>query len=364
DPNIYNNFLGDSYSAFDTAGYFNVNNFINSIATHARQSQNNDWTETFALNAQNGLGGVGAQMSLVSQLLDSHPVMALSANGNDSNGSDSALWGNVSGNWLRNDSDSTLGSPDWTQNTSTVNIGYQGGSDSFHWGITGGYHTGNIDFNNRAATGKNDGWNLGLNGLWQSKSKIYVNGVLTYGHDSNSFTRNDGLGINQSSFGAKSYAGMLEIGKRIDRKTYNFTPYASILGMHYDRDGATETGTGVGGLSVDSESHSYLTSALGVRLGKDYLDASGQKRGGAMLDVSWQHQFSSTDFPVTASLNGAMGTSTFTTYGSPLASDSVGVQMGAYAKFIKNIYGFLNYSGNFSGDQKINSITAGLQYGF
>ncbi|MEO6907200.1 MAG: hypothetical protein ABI210_04850, partial [Abditibacteriaceae bacterium] len=65
-----------------------------------------------------------------------------------------------------------------------------------------------------------------------------------------------------------------------------------------------------------------------------------------------------------ASLNGALGTSTFTTYGSPLANDSVGVQMGAYARFTKNIYGFLNYSGNFGGDQKINSITAGLQYGF
>ena len=360
-PNAYNDFMGDSYSAFDTVGYWNTNNFVNSIATHARQSHDNDWTESFALNAQNGLSGVGAQMSLVSQLLNSRPTMALNANGNNGN-SNSALWGEIGGHWLRNDGDSSLGSPDWSQNSKSVNIGYQGGGDSFSWGITGGYHDGDIDFNNRAASGDNDGWNLGLNGLWKSKSNVYVNGVLSYGHESDSLHRNDGLGdTNSSDFNAKSYAAMLEIGKRIDKKTYNFTPYASLLGVKYDRDGADE-GSGVGALSVDSESHNYLTSTLGIRIGRDYLDKTGAKRGGVMLGVSWQHQFSSTDFPVTASINGAGGS--FTTYGTPLSGDSLGIQLGAYGRLSRNLYGFLNYSGNFGGNQKINSITAGLQYGF
>ena len=189
-----------------------------------------------------------------------------------------------------------------------------------------------------------------------------MNGVLSYGHESDSLHRNDGLGdTNSSDFNAKSYAAMLEIGKRIDRKTYNFTPYASLLGVKYDRDGASE-GSGVGALSVDSESHNYLTSTLGVRIGRDYLDKTGAKRGGVMLGVSWQHQFSSTDFPVTASINGAGGS--FTTYGTPLSGDSLGIQLGAYGRLSRNLYGFLNYSGNFGGNQKLNSITAGLQYGF
>lgn len=365
DPDTYNNYLGDSYSAFDMAGYWNANRFMNTIATHARQSHDTDWTEVFALNAQQGKSGIGAQMSLVKQLLNARPQLQLSANGENNYGNDSALWGSISGDWLTNDGDSHLGSPDWNLNSKSIAIGYQGGSNSFSWGITGGYRDGNLDFNNRAADGDNDGWSLGLNGLWQSKSHVYVNGVLSYNHDSNSLTRNDGLGTNKSDFNSKSFAGLLELGKRIDKKTYNFTPYVSLLGVHYKRDGISESGTGAG-LDVEGESHSYLTSNLGVRIGRDFLAQDGSKRGGVMLGVNWQHQFSGTDLPVRASLQSAAGMTpgSFTTYGTPLSSDSLGLQLGAYGKLSGSVYGFLNYSGNFGGNQKLHSITAGIEYGF
>lgn len=369
-PYTYDDFTGDTYSAFDVVGYQNTNNFVNTIATHARQSHDHDWTESFALNAQNGLSGAGAQMSLVKQLLNARPNMQLNAKGDNSYGNDSALWGSVSGHRMRNDGDGSIGSPDWGQDSKSVAVGYQGGTHSFSWGITGGYHDGNIDFNNRNASGDNDGWNAGLNGLWKSKSNVYVNGILSYGHESNSLTRNDGLGTNTSDFNAKSYAALLEIGKRIDKKTYNFTPYVSLLGVKYDRDALSENGIGSGvnsSLNVNGESHSYLTSALGIRIGRDYIDKkTGAKHGGVMLGVSWQHQFSDTDFPVTASLQGAGGMtpSSFTTYGTPLSDDSVGIQLGAYGRLSKSLYGFLNYNGNFSSNQKISSITAGIEYGF
>jgi len=368
-PNIFNNFLGDSYSAFDMIGYQNASNFAHAVAEHAKNplysasgtSGNNPMYElNFADNGAQRLSGVGAQLTLVQQMLNPRPVMQLAANGNNN---DSSLWGSVSGHWLHNESDSTLGSPDWSQNSKSVTLGYQGGDNSFSWGITGGYHDGTINFNNRSADGDNDGWNAGLNALWQSKSHTYVNGVLTYGHESNSLTRNDGLGTNKADFDAKSYSALLEVGKRIDRKTFSFTPYASLLGVKYDRDAFTESGSGAG-LSVDGESHSYLTSTLGVRISRTFLDESGQTRGGVMLGASYQHQFSGTEFPVTASLNGAMGSSSFTTYGTPLSSNSLGIQLGGYGRITNNLYGFLNYSGNFGGEQKVNSVTAGLQYGF
>src|SRR5690606_16315589 len=162
----------------------------NTIATHARQSHDNDWTETFAMNAMQGKSGMGAQMSLVKQLLNARPQLHLSANGDNGYGNGSALWGSISGGWLDNDGDSGLGSPDWKLNSKSIALGYQGGDNSFSWGITGGYHDGNLDFNNRAADGESDGWGLGLNGLWQSKSRMYVNGVLSYNRDSNNLTRN------------------------------------------------------------------------------------------------------------------------------------------------------------------------------
>jgi hypothetical protein len=356
------NFTGDSYAAFDMAGYWNAGNFANAVARHALQSHGNDWVQSFAMNASQGVTGLAAQMSLVNQLLNARPSYGLAANGDNADGN-SGLWGDIAGDWLRNKGDSSLGSPDWSLNSKSITVGYQSGSDSFSWGLAGGYHNGNLNFNNRSASGDNDGWNVGLNGLWQSKNRVYVNGVLSYNRDNNKLTRNDGLNINTSDFNTKSLSALLEVGKHIDRKSLNFTPYASLLGVHYKRGDVSENGTGAG-LDVEGDSHSYLTSSLGVRIGKDYLDKRGAKRGGVMLGVSWQHQFSGTDFPVTASLKAAPGGTAFTTYSTPLSSNSLGVQLGAYGRFSRDMLGFLNYSGNFGGDQKLHSIAAGVQYQF
>lgn len=201
-----------------------------------------------------------------------------------------------------------------------------------------------------------------MNGLWQSKNHVYVNGVLSYNRDNNELTRTD-VGTNKSDFNIKNLAALLEVGKRIDRKTVNFTPYVSLLGVHYKRGGVSESGSGAG-LNVDGDSHSYLTSSLGVRIGKDFLDQRGQKRGGVMGGLSWQHQFSGTDISVTASLQSAPAGASFTTYGTPLSRNSLGVQVGAYGRLTRDMLGFLNYSGNFGGNQKVNSIAAGVQYQF
>jgi outer membrane autotransporter protein len=136
------------------------------------------------------------------------------------------------------------------------------------------------------------------------------------------------------------------------------------LGVKYDRDGVSEGGDGIG-LDVKGASHSYLTSNLGIRITKDYLNKNGDKRGGVMLGLSWMHQFSSTDFPVRAALQIAEpGTGRYTVYGTPLSSNSIGVQLGGYGRLSKNVLGFLNYNGNFSSNQKVHSITAGVEYEF
>jgi outer membrane autotransporter protein len=321
----------------------------------------------FAENGRQGLSGINAQLTLVQQMLNPRPVNQLAANQADSIGG-SGLWGSVGGHWTRTDSNAALGSPDWSQNSKSVTLGYQSGGASFRWGISGGYHEGDIDFSNRSASGDNDGWNVGLNALWQSENYLYANGILAYGHESDSLTRNDGLGTNKSDFNAQSYAALLEVGKRIDKKTCSLTPYISLLGAKTDRDAISENGIGAGvasSLNINGESHNYLTSTLGLRISRTYQDKNGRTRGGAMLGVNWQHQFSGADFPVTASLQSApVGSGSFTTYGTSFAGNSVGVQLGGYVKFTRNLFGFLNYNGNFGGDQQTNSVTAGLQYGF
>jgi outer membrane autotransporter protein len=295
--------------------------------------------------------------------------MQLSANNNpaifnDDSTANSGVWGDIAGDWLSNNDDSSIGSPDFNLNSKSVVLGYQSGSQKFTWGIAGGYHNGDLDFNNRNASGDVDGWNIGLNGLWKGNSGVYLNGVLAYSHDSNSLTREDGLGTNKSDFNGHSISAQLELGKKFAHgKNVNFTPYLSLLGLKYDRDSVSEHGTGAG-LNVGDASNSYFTSNLGVRIGKDFMNDDGSKRGGVMLGVSWQHQFSDVDFPVTAALQNAAPGSSFTVQGTPLSKNGIGLQLGGYGRLSKNILGFLNYSGSFSSNQKVNSVTAGVEYQF
>jgi len=373
-----NSYLGDTYAAFDTAGYWHANRFANRVATHSLESRGTDWTQSFALNGTEGIGGMSSQMSLVKQLTNARPVygfvstntQVVDYDSDDNDTRNNGLWADVSGVRLNNDGDSHLGSPDFSETTKSVTVGYQGGSRKFSWGVVGGYHDGNFNFNNRNADGDQSGWDLGLNALYQSESGTYVNGVLAYSRDSNSLSRTDGFGgTNKSDFGSHSLSAMVEVGKHIKRdNNVTYTPYISLLGVKYDRDGVTEDYSGSGpntGLEVNGASNSYLTSNLGIRIGKTYLDKNGDKKAGVMLGLSWMHQFSDTDMPVTAALQSGMpGTGTYTVYGTPLSKNALGVQLGGYGRLSRNVLGFLNYNGSFSSNQKVNSITAGIEYQF
>src|SRR5690606_23351609 len=131
-------------------------------------------------------------------------------------------------------------------NSKAVALGYQSGSESFRWGVAGGFHEGDLSFGNRSASGDTDGWNIGLHGLWQ-RDAWYVNGVLGYGRDSNELRREDGLGTNRSDFRSRSLSALLETGKRLQiGANTTATPYISLLGVKYDRDAVSESGSGSG----------------------------------------------------------------------------------------------------------------------
>src|SRR5690606_13804928 len=115
------NYLGDTYAAFDAAGYWNANRFVNRVATHALQSRGTDWTQSFALNSSQSRAGMGNQMSLVKQLLNARPQFGFVSTSTqvvdyeqaDGNSVRNGLWADVAGDWINNDGDSRLGSPEW-----------------------------------------------------------------------------------------------------------------------------------------------------------------------------------------------------------------------------------------------------------
>jgi len=369
-------YLGDVYSTFDSLGYWQSNRFINRLISRLNEDgTNTNWARSFALNGADGLNGVGSQMAMLRQLVTSQPnqIAANSANGGmwgngDSAASNNGVWGAVYGDHLNTDTDSVLGSPDWSANNKGVALGYDISKNGVNYGLALGYHDANLDFSNRAADGDSDGWDFGLY-AGREKNDWYANGALTYNTNSNSLSRTDGLGEHNSDFDSDSIAAMLEVGKHYvlgkrDQKQNTATPYLSLLAMHYSRDSLRESGSGVG-LDVDDSSRNFFTTNLGVRFDHKFVDDAGNNKGGVMAGLSWIHQFGNTDMPVDSQFQGApIGSGTFRVYGTPLSKNALGLDLGGYGQLNKNLLGFLNYHGSFGGNEKLNSITAGVAYTF
>ena len=141
----------------------------------------------------------------------------------------------------------------------------------------------------------------------------------------------------------------------------DLTPYASILWARTKRGSINESGTGAG-LDIDSTSNSIVTTQLGARYNYRFLGESDEVKGGLQAGLAWVHQFGDTDFPLNARFNGTI--SSFTSYGTPLSSDALQLELGGYGKFSDKLIGFAGYRGLFGKSEKLHSINAGLGYQF
>jgi len=366
-PDTANSFLGNSYAAHDAQLYWNQKAFIDQISNHmGHDSNTTSGHGLFNLNATD-LNNVDGQLFSLRQSMDSSRyglAGALNANGN--NGANTnGVWASIYGDRVKTDGDSGLGSMGWDGSTTGFAAGYTGGNDRFKWGVAAGHQKSDLDFDSLVAgadaNGKVEGYNLGLYGTLNRKS-TYLNGILSYSHFDNDAERTDQIGTNSSSFNSHSIAAQLEYGVHVHQtKKSDFTPYASLLYTHDTRGDITEDGTGAG-LSIDSDSHSIVTSQLGVRYNYRLLDKTDAVKGGLVAGLAWQHQFGDTDFPVTARFTGTDGS--FNSYGTPLSSNAFQLQLGAYGRLSKNIVGFANYRGTFGDNEKVNAVTAGLGYQF
>jgi outer membrane autotransporter protein len=369
-PDSANSFLGNTYAAHDAQLYWNQKAFINQISDRLGSDSNLDSGHgLFSLNAT-GLNNVQGQLFSLRQVMDTTRLnLAGALNANASNGAaDNGVWASIYGDRVNTDGDSSLGSMSWDGSTTGFAAGYTGGDSRFKWGVAAGHQKSDLNFDNLVAgadaRGKVEGYNLGLYGSLNRKN-TYFNGILSYSHFDNDATRTDVIGTNTSSFNSHGLAAQLEYGVHVRQtKKSDFTPYASLLWSHDNRDGITEKGTGAG-LSIDSDSHNIFTSQLGVRYNYRFLDKNSDTvKGGLVAGLAWQHQFGNTDFPLTAKFNDDTSGYSFNSYGTPLSSNAFQLQLGAYGRLSRNIVGFANYRGTFGDNEKVNAVTAGLGYQF
>lgn len=220
--------------------------------------------------------------------------------------------------WLRitgshSDSQATNGAIDQKTDTGLV----QFGSDLTRWndangnwrvGLMAGYGHSNTDAdagNNRKATGKVDGYSVGVYGTWYRdaarQSGLYVDSWLQYGWYDNKVERN---GLSTESYGSSNWTASVETGYTValgvgGNRQWLLTPQLQLAYNGYQADDHTESnGTRVSGGNDDG-----VITRLGARLSSLSLDAAPAVQ--PFVELNWWNgwQGGSLDFdgtPVSA----------------------------------------------------------------
>ena len=116
------------------------------------------------------------------------------------------------------------------------------------------------------------------------------------------------------------------------------------------------------GFLLKSGSNNVFTAELGLRYNHRMFDKSDSLKGGWTAGLSWLHQGGDTGLPVNIGFPGVDGSAAIKS--TPLAGNSLRVQLGAYGRIHGNLIGFAGYQGTFGSSQKINAVNAGIGYQF
>jgi|GEM_PF-5171385 len=345
----------DVYSTHNAQAYWNQTSFVNSIAANA---QGNPLYQDSTTATENPLfkglagnaNGVRTQLTSLRQSMTS-PAGGLGYAVNENGGNSNSLWAAYNGNHQSTDADSGVGSREWSSSTNGYTVGFTNGGNKFSWGVAAGHQDSDLNFS--GGNGEQEGWNMGLYGSWQNKS-TFVTGILGYGKYDN-----DLRGADASSFDTKATSASLEIGKHLGHDKNNIiTPFASVLWTKIKQSAAT----GDGGFVLKNGSNNIFTTELGVHYNHRKFDKADALKFGWMAGLSWLHQGGDTGLPVNIGFSGAEGSAAIKS--TPLAGNSLRLQLGAYGRIHGNLIGFAGYQGTFGSSQKINAVNAGIGYQF
>ncbi len=191
----------------------------------------------------------------------------------------------------------------------------------------------------------------------------YVNGLVAYGYNRYSATRNIVFGniarTANADFNGNSLSGYMETGYQIKTVLVNIIPMASIQVSSLWRDAFTETDAGSLNLNVDSDRDSSLIGSLGVRLKKEFKTQSGSVT--PEFRVRWLHEFVNSDYALNASFTGNP-LSTFSVQGDSARRDSAAVGAGLGWEINESFGLTLTYDAVLSGDRTEHGGTAGIRY--
>jgi uncharacterized protein with beta-barrel porin domain len=191
----------------------------------------------------------------------------------------------------------------------------------------------------------------------------YAAASLSYARFDNSTTRTIiGVGPTEQAFGrfdSDQLSGRLELGWRQVYGRFNVTPFVAVEPTVLWQRSYTETGTGILGLNVASQTATSLPTFVGVQFDGRYITPEGAVLA-PYSRVSWVHEFEP-DRRVSAAFITLPGAS-FTVNGARAAEDAGRLDAGAKLMFRSGLALFANFAGEWSDRAQSYAGTGGFRY--
>ncbi|PZQ50834.1 MAG: hypothetical protein DI556_06885 [Rhodovulum sulfidophilum] len=218
-----------------------------------------------------------------------------------------------------------------------------------------------VDFDESAASGKADNYQLGLyagarwdrvavrTGLAYATSKLDTDRSVDFGDVAETLT---------ADYDARTFQAFGEVGYRVDTPAAALEPYAALAYLHLRTDGFDESG-GAAALSAGAESSGTAFSTLGLRAARELAleGATARLRG----EIGWRYAFG--DVTPESRLAFAGGDA-FDVTGAPIARNAALVAAGIDMEVNARATLGLAYQGQFASDAQENGVTATLAIRF
>jgi len=158
------------------------------------------------------------------------------------------------------------------------------------------------------------------------RGDYYFDGIASYSLNNYDGSRNVVVGaVNRTAvadYDADQYGIKGTVGRTLQYRNLELSPYVSLLYVRLDTDGYTETGAGAANLIVNAETTNVLQSTVGVSISKEMATRKGT-RFIPEAHIAWLHEFLNEGQVNTSTFTGGGGS--FTTEGFDPADNSLNI---------------------------------------
>ena len=164
------------------------------------------------------------------------------------------------------------------------------------------------------------------------------------------------------STGANQAMGQVETGYRFGIYApagATVAPFARLQGSSVTQNGFTESGAQSLSLNVAQQTTNSLRTLFGIDLA-GALPVSSERTVDLGLRLGWQHEFASTQRPITAALSGA-AFAPFTVYGATPQPDAAVVSFRAATSVADSVQLYARYDGEIGSGTDNHAFNLGLR---